>query len=142
MAHPMYETHRDTLTRAVEAIRDRGFWSPYPEMPSGKIYGQDAAETGERAFEAYRGARFPLDQAGTDDWVGAERSPFGVEMDIRYPHPDVDRLLAVARRGTGHPRRRLPGDPAPVERPQLRDGTRGHAHHRPGVHDGVPGWRA
>lgn len=96
MGHPMYEAHRDTLMRAVEAIRDRGFWSPYPEMPSGKIYGEDAAAIGERAFQAYRGGRFPLDQAGTDDWVGAERSPFGIEMDIRYPHPDVDRSLAAA----------------------------------------------
>ncbi|MGH3097813.1 MAG: phenylacetic acid degradation protein PaaN [Streptosporangiales bacterium] len=96
MAHPMCETHHETLERAVEAIRDRGFWSAYPEMPSGKIYGDDAADVGERAFMAYHGARFPLDQAGTDGWVSAERSPFGIDLDVSYPHPDVDRLLAAA----------------------------------------------
>ncbi|MEM8665613.1 MAG: hypothetical protein AAGF49_16015 [Pseudomonadota bacterium] len=58
----LFATHRDTLVRAVEATKSRGFFSPYPEAPSGKIYGESAKSDGEEGFAALLNKVFPLDQ--------------------------------------------------------------------------------
>lgn len=94
MPHQFYDTHRETLERSLAAIRDRGYWSPYPEIP--KAYGEDAPAEGERAFQAYLGTRFPLDQPGTDDWIATERSPYGIELGVEYPHQDLGRAMTSA----------------------------------------------
>lgn len=96
--HPMAARHRETLDRALVAIRDRGYWSPYPEVPSGKVYGESAAADGLAAYQALLGRPFALDQPATDGEVGGERSPYGVELGVTYPHTgDVDALLAAMR---------------------------------------------
>jgi phenylacetic acid degradation protein paaN len=94
--HPLYAKHADTLERALKAIRDRGYWSAYPESPSPRVYGETAAKDGEAAFRSYLGGQFPLDQPGTRDWIATESSPFGIALDVRYPHGDPDALLAAA----------------------------------------------
>jgi phenylacetic acid degradation protein paaN len=91
------DAHRETLDRALAAIADRGYWSNYPESPSPRVYGEDAAAAGLAAYEAYLGTRFELNQPGTVGWVGAERSPYGPELGVTYPQPDLDVLLAAAR---------------------------------------------
>ncbi|MEZ0111961.1 phenylacetic acid degradation protein paaN [Catenulispora sp. EB89] len=83
--------HRETLDRAVQAIRERAFWTPYPEIP--KAYGEESAGTGKAAYEGYLNRPFPLAQPGTDELVGAEKSPYGVALGVTYPHPDLDVLL-------------------------------------------------
>jgi phenylacetic acid degradation protein paaN len=92
--NPYYQKHRDTLERALTAIAQRDYWSPYPESPSPRVYGEQAAPEGKAAFEAYLGKDFPLDQPGEP--VATEHSPFGIRLDISYPHPDVDALMANA----------------------------------------------
>lgn len=87
------ERHRATLSAALEAIKGRGYWTPYPE--SLRAYGEGADEAGRAAFEAYLGKPFPTDQPGTDGQVGEERSPYGLDLAITYPHPDVDTLLGA-----------------------------------------------
>lgn len=94
--HPLYARHADTLNRALTAIAERGYWSAYPESPSPRVYGESAAAEGQAAFRSYLGGRFPLDQPGTTDWVATEASPFGIDLDVTYPHGDVDALLAAA----------------------------------------------
>ncbi|MCK7623864.1 phenylacetic acid degradation protein PaaN [Streptomyces sp. RS10V-4] len=94
-AAQLVEKHRPTLDKALEAIRTRAYWSPHPEHP--KAYGESAPQDGLAAFEALRGTRFALDQPGTDDWVGEEVSPYGPELGITYPHPDVSVLLPAMR---------------------------------------------
>ncbi|MEU5399588.1 phenylacetic acid degradation protein PaaN [Streptomyces sp. NPDC005963] len=89
------ESHRATLDQALEAIRSRAYWSPHPEHPKG--YGESAPADGVAAFEALRHTRFDLDQPGTDGWTGAETSPYGPELAIEYPHPDVEVLLPAMR---------------------------------------------
>jgi len=88
--------HRETLDRAVAAIRERAFWTPYPEIP--KVYGEEAATSGKAAYEGYLNRPFPLAQPGTDELVGAEKSPYGVELGVTYPHPDLDVLLPAMER--------------------------------------------
>ncbi|WKE70667.1 phenylacetic acid degradation protein PaaN [Streptomyces sp. WP-1] len=92
--------HRPTLDQALEAIRTRAYWSPHPEHP--KAYGEHGsldAAAGKAAFDALLGTRLDLGQAGTDDWVGGETSPYGIELGVSYPHADLDVLLPAMRAG-------------------------------------------
>lgn len=92
-----FDKHRKTLDKAVTAIRERGFWSAYPEMPSGKIYGETAKADGETAFKALLGKPFDLDQPTTGGRVGHEISPFGPDLAITYPEATPDMLVEAAR---------------------------------------------
>jgi len=94
----MYERHRATLDRAVQAIGERSYWSAYPESASPKNYGEGAAEAGKAAFDGLLGKRFALTQPGTVGQVGAEKSPFGLALGVTYPKMDLDALLAAASR--------------------------------------------
>ncbi|MFF3864407.1 phenylacetic acid degradation protein PaaN [Micromonospora sp. NPDC001898] len=94
--HPLHDRHADTLNRALTAIAERGYWSAYPESPSPRVYGETAAADGKAAFEAYLNGDFPLDQPGVGDRVATEASPFGLELNVRYPHAGADELVAAA----------------------------------------------
>ncbi|WP_327038729.1 phenylacetic acid degradation protein PaaN [Micromonospora maris] len=94
--HPHYDRHAETLNRALTAITERGYWSAYPESPSPRVYGETAAADGKAAFEAYLGGNFPLDQPTDGQWIATETSPFGVELNVTYPHATADQLVAAA----------------------------------------------
>ena len=98
MSHPLFERHRATLDRAVQAIGERSYWSAYPESASPKNYGEGAAEAGKAAFDALLGKRFALIQPGTVGHVGTEKSPYGIALGVTYPKADLDTLLAAASR--------------------------------------------
>lgn len=91
-----FESNRELLEQAVAAAADRGYWSPFPESPSPRNYGENAAEEGRQAFEALRGKEFPLSQPRATGTVGGERSPFGFDLDIRYPAFAADELVRRA----------------------------------------------
>jgi phenylacetic acid degradation protein paaN len=96
MTHPLFSKHEDTLQKALAAIETRGYWSPFVEMPSPKVYGETANADGEAAFKAHLNQTFELDQPATGETVGAEVSPFGFPLGVRYPKADPDTLLAAA----------------------------------------------
>jgi len=99
-AHQLIAQHRPTLDQALEAIRTRAYWSPHPEHP--KAYGENGSlgpAEGKAAFDALLGSRLDLGQPGTDDWVGGEVSPYGLELGVTYPHADIDVLLPAMRAG-------------------------------------------
>ncbi|HRD34145.1 MAG TPA: phenylacetic acid degradation protein PaaN [Rhodocyclaceae bacterium] len=85
MTHALFEKHQATLAAAVNAIHTRGYWTPFPEMPSPKVYGETAHDDGKAAVEACFGKEFALDQPGQSGWTAPERSPYGVALDVRYP---------------------------------------------------------
>lgn len=94
-----FDNHRDTLTKALEAARSRDYWSPYPEMPSGKIYGETAKADGEAAFKGYIGKNFTIE--GHPDGnapVGKEHSPYGFDLNISYPSAPVDTLVEASKK--------------------------------------------
>ena len=93
MPHPLFDKHRATLERAVQAIAERGYWSPYPESPSPKVYGEGAAEAGKQAFDALLNRRFPLMQPAVVGHAGGERSPYGFPLGVTYPRSDPDGLF-------------------------------------------------
>lgn len=97
MNHALFKKHHKTLTSAVKAIRGRAYWSAYPEIPSGKIYGQSAKDDGLAAFKAHLNQTFSLDQPGTEGTVGDEVSPYGLSLGIVYPKANLDILLPAAQ---------------------------------------------
>ncbi|MBC8729221.1 phenylacetic acid degradation protein PaaN [Paraburkholderia sp. UCT2] len=96
MTHPLFTKHEDTLHKALAALETRGYWSPFVEMPSPKVYGETANADGEAAFKALLDKTFDLDQPSTGETVGAEVSPFGIQLGVRYPKADPSALIAAS----------------------------------------------
>jgi phenylacetic acid degradation protein paaN len=97
VSHPLFERHQKLLTGAVSAIRSRAYWSAFPEIPSGKIYGENAKAEGQAAFEARLNKPFPIGQPGTTGRMGGELSPYGRPLGITYPKVDLNVLLTAAK---------------------------------------------
>jgi phenylacetic acid degradation protein paaN len=93
MSHPLFDKRRATLDGALNAIRTRGYWSAYPEMPSPKVYGETAQEDGKKAFDACLGQTFSLNQPGQSGAVATEVSPYGVALNVSYPKSDAQALI-------------------------------------------------
>ena len=101
MTTAYFDKHRERLDAAVAACASREYYSAFDESPSPRVYGESAAAEGKAAFEAWQGTTFPLDVPGSgDDVVATERSPYGFDLGVSYPHvTDVDILLAAAQAG-------------------------------------------
>ena len=93
MTHPLFEKHRALLDGALDAIRTRGYWTPFAEQPSPKIYGEQAAQDGKSAALGHAGTRFELDQPGERGELATEHSPYGVQLAVRYPVCDPQALV-------------------------------------------------
>ena len=99
MSHPLFERHRPLLDRALQAIAERGYWSPFPESP--KAYDEHLPAYGKTAFEALLNQPFPLTLPGTVGKVGAETSPYDVALGITYPKVELDQLFAAIAEAQG-----------------------------------------
>lgn len=97
MPSALFEQHKPLLEKALAAIASRSYWSAYGEMPSPKVYGETAAEDGKNAFEAHLNADFVLEQPGQTGWHGAETSPYGPALGVRYPVCDMEALIESAK---------------------------------------------
>ncbi|AOF88714.1 phenylacetic acid degradation protein PaaN [Sinorhizobium sp. RAC02] len=93
----LFERHRPTLDAALQAAAKRDFWSAYPEVPSGKIYGETAKDDGLAAYKARLGKAFALADHPAEGSVGAEVSPYGSSLGITYPAASVDMLITASR---------------------------------------------
>jgi phenylacetic acid degradation protein paaN len=89
-----YEKHKGTLDKALETIRSRQYWSPYPESP--RAYGEDAPAEGEAVFQARLGKPFAIDQPSDGFMEVAETSPYGIDLGVAYPASSADALLVAA----------------------------------------------
>lgn len=97
MAQHLFDRHQDKIAASLEAIHNRGYWSAYSEVPSPKVYGENAMETGKSAYMAHLGKRFALHQPGIQSWLGGEQSPYGVALAVEYPVCDIDALIAAGQ---------------------------------------------
>ena len=97
LSHAFFEKHRPLLEQAAAAVAQRGHWTPYPEIPSPRSYGDSAMETGRQAYEALLNKDFPLDQPGQTGWLAPEQSPYGMALGVRYPVCAPDVLVAAAQ---------------------------------------------
>lgn len=97
MNKDFFTAHQGTLDKACEVIQSRTYWSAYPEMPSGKIYGENARKDGQAAFEARLNSNFELDMPGITGQAGDEKSPYGIALDVKYPVVDLDVLMPAMK---------------------------------------------
>lgn len=97
-AQALVEKHREALSEATAALEARSFHSRYPESPSPKVHGEDAAPTGLKTHQETLGTTFESlsSQPTTGAWVGAERSPYGPELGVTYPQLDVAAAMQAA----------------------------------------------
>jgi phenylacetic acid degradation protein paaN len=93
----LFDAHRALLDGALEALTTRGYWSPFPESASPKIYGETGQADGQAAVEALLGKDFPLNQPGEVGRIATEQSPYGVAMEVRYPECQPEALIAAAQ---------------------------------------------
>ena len=92
----LFDRHHTLLGDAVRAVETREFWTPFPEIPSGKIYGATAAADGQAAFDALQGKPFTLTDHPESLRVGTESSPWGPALGITYPAADAKTLTDAA----------------------------------------------
>ena len=97
MSHPLLEKHRATLDGALNAIRTRSYWSAYSEMPSPKVYDENAPTDGKAAYESHLNGRFALEQPGQTGWSGGEQSPYGMALNVEYPVCEHGALIAAGQ---------------------------------------------
>ena len=89
----LFEKHRETLDKAVDACSKRYSWTAYPESPSSKIWGHEKPVAGKARFESMLGGDYPLTQPGEVGRTGREVSPYtGEPLGITYPEVDVETL--------------------------------------------------
>ena len=100
MTQTWFEMHQETLEGALAASESRGCWSAYPEIPSGRIYGENARDEGMAQWKSRLGQRFEIDQPEPLEWIATEQSPYGIETGVQYPRLDVDALLAASTKAS------------------------------------------
>ncbi|MFS8047379.1 phenylacetic acid degradation protein PaaN [Rhizobium sp. BR 314] len=91
------ERHLTTLQGAMDAAAKRDYWSAYPEIPSGKIYGETARDDGLAAYEARLGKQFEIAGHPAQSSVGVEVSPYGPSLGISYPSASVELLVSASQ---------------------------------------------
>lgn len=87
------QKHKNTLLRAVEAIEERNYYSPYAEIPSEKIYGEGSKAKAEQEFKSYMNSKFEIDGIKSDTYLGNEISPYGFSFNTTYPAISVDEIV-------------------------------------------------
>ncbi|OEO23072.1 phenylacetic acid degradation protein PaaN [Pseudomonas sp. J237] len=87
----LFDHHRGTLERALQAIAERCYWSPFPE--SLRQYPEEAVQGAQAEFEALLGRHFALAGPQPVGRAGAERSPYGFDLGVSYDQYDADELL-------------------------------------------------
>lgn len=99
MTAQLFEKHKETLQKAINAIHSRQFYAHFPEHP--KAYGEEAANAGKPTFEAHLGKKFEaLTQSANayTTFAGEEQSPYTLEnLNIQYPINAPETLIANAQ---------------------------------------------
>ena len=94
MSVEFFTRHETILNQALTAANARGYWSPFSEMPSPRVYGETANDDAKSSFDAQRGKAFAGLNAGTNYLAVNEISPFDGALGISYPKTNVDSLIA------------------------------------------------
>lgn len=94
MSVEFFTRHETILNQALTAANARGYWSPFSEMPSPRVYGETANDDAKSSFDAQRGKAFAGLNAGTNSLAVNEISPFDGALGISYPKTNVDSLIA------------------------------------------------
>ncbi|WP_305988968.1 phenylacetic acid degradation protein PaaN [Roseibium sp. MMSF_3544] len=93
----LFDQNRALLEGALQAMKTREFWTPFPEVPSGRIYGETAREDGEKAFAALVGKPFDIPGHPEEKRLGQEVSPWGMDLDLTYPAASRETLISTSK---------------------------------------------
>ena len=93
----LFEKHKKILNRALEEIVNRGYWSPYFEMPSSKVYGEGKKEESFSLFKKQLDNKYEIKGLKTDKYIGKETSPYGFPLGITYPSIKADTLVTDSK---------------------------------------------
>jgi phenylacetic acid degradation protein paaN len=93
MSSEFFDRHAELLGQATKAIQQRGYWSPFAEMPSPKAYGETANNDGKLAFESHQNKLFNIGQPGSVGQTRKEVSPFGIDLNTTYNKSDLNVLF-------------------------------------------------
>lgn len=96
--NPLFEKHRALLEQAVAANRSRAYFSAFSELPSPKVYGENAAEDGKRALQERMNKKFSLDLPDIHGYWGNEQSPYGMALGISYPLVSPQALISAGEK--------------------------------------------
>ncbi|MCA9800559.1 MAG: phenylacetic acid degradation protein PaaN [Cyanobacteria bacterium HKST-UBA02] len=85
--HKLFDKHESTINDAIKAVHTREHYTPYPEMPSPKVYGETADADQKSCFEKQLNSKFEGLKQSSDDWLKSEeQSPYTMEpLGISYP---------------------------------------------------------
>lgn len=92
-----FDLHKAVLEQACQAVQERGHWTPYPEIPSGKFYGASAREEGLNAYESSLNRTFSLNGPDAFGTTGVEVSPYTGSLGIQYDQYRAEDLVDVAK---------------------------------------------
>ncbi|HKM14807.1 MAG TPA: phenylacetic acid degradation protein PaaN [Marinospirillum sp.] len=87
----LFERHEELLTRAVEAIHTREYWSPYSENL--RKYSEESVKSAPEDFKAICDQHFELAGPASVKKITGERSPYGLDLGTSYDQPDMDQLV-------------------------------------------------
>jgi phenylacetic acid degradation protein paaN len=94
-------THTPLLAQAREAAHTRAYFAAFAESPSTRIWGEAAPPDGRAAFDALLHETFPIHTPGAVGLIAPEIPPYGMPLDISYPHlhaDGVDELVSTAKK--------------------------------------------
>lgn len=91
----LFTKHKELLERAVKAVHERTFYTPYPEHF--KAYPEQGLEEAKKWFQQIRESKFELPATLALSWAGEENSPFTQEnLGIKYPFLPTELLVENA----------------------------------------------
>ena len=92
----LYQKHNKTITEAIAALADRGYYTPYPEHP--KAYAEEANDEGKEAFGKRLNKNYEELGQDADQWIGEEVSPYWqTGLGINYPSVSVEKYIENAK---------------------------------------------
>lgn len=99
--HELYQKHAQTINEAIDAIHARKFYAKFLEVPSKRVYGENAQDEGLARFKAQWGNSYDgLRQDADSELKAAEESPYTMEpLGISYPVRSSSEAYVAAARG-------------------------------------------
>lgn len=97
--HSLFDKHRATIDDAVEAVHKRQHYTPYPEMPSPKVYGESTEAEQKEIFDKQLKSKFERLKQDSDGWLQSDEvSPYTQEsLGLSYPvFNDPQKYVEVA----------------------------------------------
>jgi phenylacetic acid degradation protein paaN len=93
----LFQKHSKTINEAVEALKTRGYYTPYPENP--KAYDVESDAKAKAYISAVMNTNFAeLAQNNAQEWVGEEISPYlQMGIGVKYPSLSIDAYINNAK---------------------------------------------